>query len=112
MSEIIDPETLFQDIWSDLDNSMSALENGGNVDMASLDTKVRHFCKIVTGLEPIEAKIYRPKMEQIINHLNTLVDSLMIRKETLNIEIDMVDQRQRAQMAYGNSRLYSETNGE
>lgn len=110
MSEIMPTETLFQEIWNDLNASMSALENGGSIDMASLDNKVRYFCQTVTGLAPEEAKKYQEKMQAIITHLSELVTKLTERKEAVNGEIDMVDQRHRARMAYGNSSLY--TSGE
>jgi hypothetical protein len=109
---ITDPEILFQDIWNDLETSMSAMENGGNIDMASLDNKVRNFCAIVKTLPAKDAKLYQAKMEQIINYLTELVTKLTKAKDALSVEIDMADQRQRAHMAYGNARLYTVTDGE
>jgi hypothetical protein len=99
------PDILFKRIWQDLDSSMDALENGGNIDMATLDSKVRSFCDIVTKLPGAEAQLYNDKIADIIAHLTIIVNKLTERKQAVGEQIDGTNQRNRAATAYGATML-------
>jgi hypothetical protein len=100
MIETKNPETLFLDIWENLNKSIEAIDNGGKLDMISLDNKVRNFCVIVTKLPAPEAKLYSSKIDKITKYLEQIVQQLTAKKDSVKGEIDMVTQRQRAILAY------------
>ena len=112
MGKAQDAEILLKNIWKDLENSMSALENGGDVDMASLDKKVRHFCEEIKTLSTDEIKSYNNSLSEIISYLNGIVEKLNAKKNAMREEIEITNHRQRAYKAYGNASapIYSNNN--
>lgn len=104
------PDQIFKEIWSDLDKSMYALEHGGEIDMPSIDDKVREFCQIITTLPPLQAIQYKDKLPQIIDYLTNLVNIMTERKEAIRYQIDDTSQRKRAHLAYSSSSMYSKKN--
>lgn len=108
------PEILLQQIWDNLHKAMQALENGNQVDMASIDSQVRSFCEIIIRQQPDEAQKSQVKLNEIISYLNNIVEKLTLQKEQVEEQIISINQRQRAFNAYGNSntnnKIYSESN--
>jgi hypothetical protein len=104
------PDQIFAEIWNDLDKSMDALENGGEIDMSSLDDKVRAFCQTITTLPPLQALAYKDKLPQIIEYLTNLVNIMTEKREAIRCEIDETSQRKRAHLAYGSSSMYVKNN--
>lgn len=90
-----------QEIWQALDGAMYNMENGGPIDMASIDKKVRDFCSDIAKLPADEARQYKAKLPDIIEHLNKIVDKLNNQKTAMEKEFDGLSNRHRAHAAYG-----------
>ncbi len=99
------PETLLQAIWDDLKSLTENLENGGNLDMSPLNTKVKDFCDELKTLPPIEAKSYQNKLSEITTNLSELVARMVEKQGAIREQIDSLNQRKRANNAYGSSSM-------
>jgi hypothetical protein len=107
MEKDIEPDKLYKFIWGELEASVNALENGGEVNMANLDKNVRIFCEMVTKLPPQEARKYDEKIQNIVSELSSLVDRLTERKLDIGEQISNINTRRKAQTAYGSAMLSS-----
>jgi len=107
MRKDIEPEKLYKFIWGELEASMDALDNGGEVNMANLDRNVRDFCNIVTKLPPQEAKKYDEKIDSIVQYLTNIVNKLTERKIDIGEQINYSNYRKKAQSAYGAAMMHN-----
>ncbi len=106
------PDIMLKSIWDNLHGSMAALDNGGSVDMTTIDIQVRSFCEKITKLPPLQAKSYNEKLTDIIGYLNNIVEKLSQHKNQVEDEITMLNQRHKAHNAYGASNLTNNLYGE
>lgn len=102
------PDALFKTIQADLEHALHTFENGGKIDMASLDKKVREFCGMVTALPAAQAKQFEPKMHLIIEELTKVVSKLHGQRDEISEQLDSLNQRQRATNAYGQANILKE----
>ena len=112
MPKMQNPDELLKEINQNLEESIHALDNSGQIDMVSLDSKVRAFCDLIPKLPPVEARACKDNLAVIVRSLNDIVIKMSERKDNIEEEIDTLNQRHRAQNAYGNTNITSNSYNE
>lgn len=106
------PDALLEEIRKDMSAVMDTLENGGFTDLAEIDAKVRNFCDVVTAMPGIQAKKYQEILAGFITELTKITNKLVEQKTSVQVEIDSLSYRQKAQNAYGASALRNNNNNQ
>jgi hypothetical protein len=105
------PDEMLKEIFEIMRANVQAFENGDNdVDMLAFDGKVRGFCNILTGLPPYEAKKYEPELKVIIDNLNSFIPKIEARRNSLEDQINALNQRNIGYNAYGNALMLAMQN--
>lgn len=97
------PDQLQKEAWDILNTNISALENGGNVDLSVFDSKVKEFCDCLATLPATQAKKYQNTISEFIDKVNSIKNKLESHRDSLEAQINSLNQRNTAYNAYGNA---------
>ncbi len=96
----LSPEELFEDISRFIADGQKLLEQGALVELAGLDKHIQTLCDEVTRLSREDRIKYGERMQQLLNELQTLGDTMVKMRDTLAADIKALSSHKKANVAY------------
>ncbi len=94
------PDELFNGIAQFVSDSQALLLEGGMMEIAGLDDRVRELCEAVLELSQEERVRYADRLQQLLGDLNALGEALVVQRDAVSNELQGLSHHRKANTAY------------